>query len=164
MPAYRMRNLASETGLIQPTLVPLDHDRMLMVLRDRRSDRQLHTAYSDDNGWTWSDAAPSALPNPDSAIDALRLRDGRILLVYNHAHRSRENLRFAISSDSGRSWRSGPTLEAAADHEYSYPCLAEDRHGRIHLTYTWRRERIKHVEFNVAWLDGKMRSETPAEQ
>lgn len=164
MPAYRMRNLASETGLIQPTLVPLDHDRMLMVLRDRRSDRQLHTAYSDDNGWTWSDAAPSALPNPDSAIDALRLRDGRILLVYNHAHRRRENLRFAISSDSGRSWRAGPTLEAAADHEYSYPCLAEDRHGRIHLTYTWRRERIKHVGFNVAWLDGKIRSETPAEQ
>ncbi len=161
---YRMRNLASEPGLIQPTLVPLDHDRVLMMLRDRRSERRMHTAYSDDNGWTWSDAAPSGLPNPDSALDGLRLRDGRILIVYNHAHRSRDNLRLALSADGGRSWRSGPTIEAAANREYSYPFLVEDQRGQIHLTYTWQRERIKHVEFNVAWLDRQMAADSAAQQ
>ncbi len=44
-------------------------------------------------------------------------------------------------------------IEAGVLKEYSYPCLVEDQQGRIHLTYTWQRERIKHVEFNVAWLD-----------
>ncbi len=161
---YRMRNLASETGLIQPTLVPLGEDRVLMLLRDRRADRRVHTAYSDDNGWTWSDAAPSELPNPDAAVDALRLQDGRILLVYNHARRGRDNLRLAVSGDDGRNWRAGPVLEAAADREYSYPFLAEDRLGRIHLTYTWQRERIKHLAFNVAWLDRQMRIETAARE
>jgi predicted neuraminidase len=161
---YRMRNLASETDLIQPTLVPLDDDRVLMILRDRRAERRLHTAYSDDNGWTWSDATPSGLPNPDSAIDALRLRDGRILVVYNDAHDSRENLRLAVSSDTGRTWQAGPVLETETNREYSYPFLVEDRRGQIHLTYTWQRERIKHVEFNVEWLNRQMRGELASQQ
>jgi predicted neuraminidase len=159
---YRMRNLSSETGLIQPALVPLDHDRVLMMLRDRGDGRSLHTAFSEDNGWTWSEAEPSGLPNPDAAIDALRLHDGRILLVYNHAESGRENLRLAVSADQGRTWRSGAILEQAAQQEFSYPNLVEDRQGRIHLTYTWQRERIKHVTFNLAWLDGRSLAEHTA--
>lgn len=158
---YRMRNVSSETGLIQPTLVPLDNDRVLMLLRDRRPGRSVHSAYSGDNGWTWSEAGPTGLPNPDAAVDALRLRDGRILLAYNHAERGRENLRIAVSADEGRTWRSGATIEEAAKQEYSYPNLVEDQRGRIHLTYTWRRERIRHVAFNVAWLDARPLAHLP---
>ena len=150
---YRMRSMSSEVGLIQPVLVPLDHDRVLMMLRDQSDERSLRTAFSGDNGWTWSEAGPSGLPNPDAAIDALRLRDGRILLVYNHAEDKRDNLRLAVSADDGRTWRTGAILEEAEHQEYSYPNLAEDRQGRIHLTYTWQRERIKHVTFNLAWLN-----------
>jgi predicted neuraminidase len=159
---YRIRNLSSEQGLIQPALVPLQGDRVLMMLRDRGAERSVHTAYSDDNGWTWSQAAPSNLPNPDAAIDALRLRDGRILLVYNHAARGRENLRLALSADEGLTWRAGAILENTADQEYSYPNLVEDRRGRIHLTYTWERKRIKHVAFNLAWLDHRVLAQLPA--
>lgn len=150
---YRIRNLPAEAGLIQPTLVPLDGSRVLMMLRDHSPTRRVRTAYSDDNGWTWSGTAPSDLPNPDSALDALRLPDGRILLAYNHAASGRENLKLAISADEGRTWQAGPLIEAAGRREYSYPQLAVAGHGRIHLTYTWNRERIRHLEFNVAWLD-----------
>jgi len=159
---YRMRNLSSETGLIQPALVPLDHDRVLMMLRDHGASRSLHTAFSDDNGWTWSEAEPSGLPNPDAAIDALRLRDGRILLVYNHAASGRGNLRLAVSADQGRTWQTGAILEEAVHREYSYPNIVEDQRGRIHLTYTWQRERIKHVTFNLAWLDRRSLDKNPA--
>ncbi|HEY0945733.1 MAG TPA: sialidase family protein [Opitutaceae bacterium] len=150
---YQIRNLATEVGLIQPTLVPLGGDRVLMMLRDGSATRRLRTAYSDDNGWTWSATATSELPNPDSAVDALRLRDGRIVLAYNHAENGRGNLRLAVSADDGRSWQAGPVIEAAGDGEFSYPQLAADRRSRIHLIYTWKRERIRHVEFNAAWLD-----------
>jgi len=150
---YRMRSLSSQTDLLQPALVPLGGDRVLMMLRDGGADRILHTAYSEDNGWTWSQAAPTTLPNPDAAVDALRLRDGRILLVYNHSILGRENLRLAVSSDQGRTWKVGANLEAADEREYSYPNLVEDQRGQIHLTYTWHRERIRHVTFNLAWLD-----------
>ncbi|MBL9211541.1 MAG: exo-alpha-sialidase [Opitutaceae bacterium] len=161
---YRIRNLSAETDLIQPTLVPLGGDRVLMLLRDQSDRRQMRAAYSTDNGWTWSEAAAGGLPNPDSAVDALRLGDGRILLVYNDAVRGRENLRLAISADAGRTWQPGPIIESARGKEYSYPCLAEGRDGRIHLTYTWERKRIRHVEFNLAWLgDGSPSREATAQ-
>lgn len=150
---YRVRNHSSKAGLIQPALVPLKDDRMLMMLRDHGDERRLRTAYSDDNGWNWAPTAPSGLPNPDSAVDALRLRDGRIVLVYNDAEHGRENLRLAVSDNEGLTWRTGATLESTDAMEYSYPSLAEDGQGRIHLTYTWRRKRIRHVMFNTAWLD-----------
>ena len=155
---YRIRNLSQEVGLIQPALVPLGGDRVLMILRDRNETRRLHTSYSEDNGWTWSAAAPTNLPNPDAAVDGLRLRDGRILVAYNHSTTVRENLRLAVSDDEGRTWRPGPILEEAALQEYSYPFLIEDPRGRIHVTYTWHRQRIRHLEFNVAWLDGSTAS------
>jgi predicted neuraminidase len=159
---YVMRNLTSEMGLIQPALVPLNDDRVLMMLRARGGQRALYTAFSDDNGWTWTEAAPTGLPNPDAAIDALRLRDGRILLVYNHSEVTRENLQLAVSADGGRTWRTSAILEdGTVDQEFSYPTLAEDSRGRIHLTYTWQRERIKHVTFNLAWLDHRTLAQHP---
>lgn len=161
---YRIRNLSTETDLIQPTLVPLEGDRVLMLLRDQTARRQMRTAYSEDNGWTWSEAAACGLPNPDAAVDALRLHDGRILLVYNDAVSGRETLRLAVSSDAGRTWQPGPVIESGRGKEYSYPCLTEGHDGRIHLSYTWERKRIRHVEFNLAWLgDGSPGREAVAQ-
>lgn len=151
--SYQLRSLPRKDDLIQPTLVPLGDDRVLMVLRDGGPERVLHTAFSNDNGWTWSAPVHSNLPNPDSAVDALRLRDGRVLLVYNDALQGRDTLRLAVSNDGGVSWRPGPVLEHEARKEFSYPSMTEGANGRIHVTYTWQRKRIKHVEFNVAWLD-----------
>jgi predicted neuraminidase len=150
---YKMRSLAGATDLIQPTLVSLGDDRVLMMLRDASDQRALHTAYSEDNGWTWQEATASSLPNPNAAVDAVRLQDGRILLVYNHAANGRENLSLALSSDEGRTWQHRVILEHEANREFSYPQLTKGADGRIHLTYTWKRQRIRHVTFNLAWLD-----------
>jgi len=76
---YELRSLPAESELLQPVLVPLGKDRMLMLLRDGRPERTLRVAFSRDNGWTWSPTAQTSLPNPDAAVDAVRLRDGRIL-------------------------------------------------------------------------------------
>jgi alpha-L-rhamnosidase len=131
-----------------------------MLLRDGRPERTLRAAFSRDNGWTWSPTAQTSLPNPDAAVDAVRLRDGRILLAYNDASAGRDSLRLAVSTDAGSTWQPGPVLEHEPKREFSYPSIVEDARGRIHVTYTWRRERIKHVEFNAAWLDQATR--TPA--
>jgi predicted neuraminidase len=85
----------------------------------------------------------TSLANPSAGIDALRLADGRFLLVYNPTARDRRKLEIAVSED-GQAWRAGLVLEDA-EGEYSYPALIQTRDGRVHATYTWRRERIKHV-------------------
>lgn len=150
---YKVRSLSSASGLIQPSLVSLGDDRVLMILRDGTGQHAVHTALSEDNGWTWTEARASNLPNPNAAMDAVRLDDGRILLVYNHSTDVRENLSLAISADEGQTWEQRAVLEEEADREFSYPQVTKAEDGRIHITYTWRRERIRHVAFNTAWLD-----------
>jgi predicted neuraminidase len=150
---YKVRNLSASKGLIQPVLVALGGDQVLMMLRDTSSQRSLRTSLSTDNGWTWPDPTPSSLPNPDAPVDALRLADGRILLAYNHASSGRETLGLSLSSDEGRTWKKHSVLERETEKEFSYPQLTQGPGGMIHLTYTWKRERIGHIAFNLAWLD-----------
>ena len=94
--------------------------------------------------------AATALPNPSAGIDALRLADGRFLLVYNPKTSGRERLEVAVSDD-GKAWRSAALLEDSPG-EYSYPAVIQARDGRVHVTYTWKRERIRHVVLDPASL------------
>jgi len=41
--------------------------------------------------------------------------------------------------------------------EYSYPYLIQTRNGDFHLAYTWNRSFIKHVWFNQAWIDQRLK-------
>lgn len=95
------------------------------------------------------------LPNPDAGISAVRLSGERILTAYNHHQRTRENLSLAITDDTGGNCRRIATLENTPGEEFSYPYLLTARDGTIHLLYTWRRKRIKHMVFNQAYLSGK---------
>jgi predicted neuraminidase len=90
------------------------------------------------------------LPHPGSGIDGVTLADGRHLLVYNHTRRGRSPLNVALSQD-GRHWQAALVLEREPG-EYSYPAVIQTPDGRVHITYTWRRERIKHVVLDPAQL------------
>jgi predicted neuraminidase len=97
-------------------------------------------------GKTWSKMTPTELPNPDAGTDAVMLNDGRALLVYNHNTsdgRDREFLNVAVSGD-GRKWYAALVLENQ-EGEYSYPAVIQTSDGLVHITYTWKRKRIKHV-------------------
>ena len=113
-----------------------------MALCRSRQGKVVGTTSADD-GKTWSPLAPTALPNPDSGIDAVTLRDGRHLLVYNHTARGRSPLNVAVSTD-GQTWKSALQLEVEPG-EYSYPAVIQSADGLVHITYTWKRTRVKHV-------------------
>jgi predicted neuraminidase len=70
--------------------------------------------------------------------------------VYNHAREGRSPLNVALSRD-GRSWDAALALERGPG-EYSYPAVIQTADGRVHITYTWRRQRIKHVAIDPAKL------------
>jgi predicted neuraminidase len=105
-------------------------------------------AWSDDGGRSWGPMKATPLPNPSSGIDAVRLRDGRFLLVSNPTTSGRGKLEIAVSAD-GRAWRPGVVLEDGAG-EFSYPAMIQTRDGLVHVTYTWKRSRIRHAVIDPA--------------
>ncbi len=130
---------------IQPSILVHGGGR-LQALGRSRSQRVFET-WSEDGGRTWSPVSLTALPNPNSGIDAVTLSSGRHLIVYNHTTRGRSPLNVAVSRD-GKLWDAAITLESEPG-EYSYPAVIQSADGRVHLTYTWKRQRIKHVVIDV---------------
>jgi predicted neuraminidase len=136
-------------GAIQPTiLVHHDPDSIQILCRTRQE--KIYESWSKDAGKTWRAMIPTPLPNPNSGIDAVQLRDGRSLVVYNHTPRGRSPLNVAISED-GKIWKTGPALETEPG-EYSYPAVIQAADGLVHITYTWKRERVRHVVIDPAKL------------
>jgi Predicted neuraminidase (sialidase) len=134
-------------GTIQPAIVPLPDGRLRMYVRASERIGKICYADSSDKGVTWTDLQPTTLPNPNSGIDAVALKDGRILIVYNHTSKGRSPLNLAVSRD-GTTWNSFLALESEPG-EYSYPAIIQDAAGKIHTTYTWNRKKIKHVTLNL---------------
>ncbi|HEY2952478.1 MAG TPA: sialidase family protein [Verrucomicrobiae bacterium] len=129
---------------IQPTV--LFHPQNRLQLLCRSGQNVITECWSDDGGKTWGAMTATTLPNPNSGIDAVTLKDGRHLLVYNPTTRSRNSrtpLSVAVSHD-GKDWKRVLDLETAPG-EYSYPAVIQTRDGLAHITYTWKRQRIKHA-------------------
>jgi predicted neuraminidase len=137
---------------IQPSILfreKIGGNSLLALGRSRQG--KVFATSSDDGGRTWSALSlVDDLPNPNAGIDAVTLADGRQLVVYNPVPRSRTPLAIAVSRD-GRSWAKVLTLEDQPG-EYSYPAVIQTSDGRVHVTYTWKRQRVKHVVVDPAKL------------
>ena len=141
---------AALVNAIQPSVLFHPGGRLQAVGRTKEG--RVFESWSPDGGRTWTPPSLTELPNPSSGTDAVTLADGRHLIVYNHTAtpKARTPLNVAVSAD-GKAWRPVRVLEADAG-EYSYPSVIQSRNGTVHITYTWRRERIKHVTLDVANL------------
>lgn len=134
-------NDGKQFSAIQPSLLFHGANRLQAVGRTRNG--KVFQVWSEDNGQTWGQMSLLALPNPNSGTDAVTLRDGRHLLVYNHTAKGRSPLNVAVSVD-GRDWQAAVRLENEPG-EYSYPAVIQTSDGLVHVTYTWKRLRVKHV-------------------
>jgi len=129
-------------GAIQPSVLFLGEDTLLALGRTRQ--RKIFQIVSGDSGKTWGKMTLTDLPNPNAGTDAVTLKDGRHALVYNHTSRGRSPLNLAISSN-GYTWQAALELENEPGSEFSYPAVIQTRDGLIHVTYTWKRQKIRHV-------------------
>jgi len=154
-----INEVTGEMKAIQPSIL-VHKDGKLQILC-RSQNRAILTSWSSDNGKTWSPLEKTSLPNNNSGTDAVTLKDGRQLLVYNHVlppgkeiKGARTPLNVAISKD-GVNWYAAAILEDSPISQYSYPSVIQAADGKVHIVYTWRRQKIKHVVIDLAKLDLK---------
>lgn len=133
---------------IQPSI--LVHSAEVLEAVGRTRSGRVFDTWSQDRGATWSPLALTALPNPNSGLDAVTLSDGRFLMVYNHTASGRTPLNVAVSRD-GRRWSAALVLEHDPG-EYSYPAVIQTSDGLVHVTYTGKRTHIRHVVIDPSRL------------
>ena len=142
----------AEQGIkaIQPSIIVLPDGRLEALCRTRS--RHIGVTYSNDNGETWSKLTFIDTPNNNSGIDAVNLQDGSYALICNDwpiEPDKEKGARTPLSimrSQDGIHWNHWITLEDSPILQYSYPSIIQSRDGHIHVVYTWRRQRVKHVE------------------
>jgi predicted neuraminidase len=147
---WQVQPIDNESALdvIQPSILTYPGHRLQLLCRSKQG--RLVQAWSPDSGVSWSPLSQTTLLNPNSGTDAVTLKNGTQLLVYNPALPGKEwsdgraQLRVAQSAD-GQAWHDVATLENGSTEEYSYPAIIQAQDGQVHITYTYNRQNIKHV-------------------
>ena len=148
-----------EHDAIQPSIITHGDGKLQILCRSKS--RALIESWSYDYGRTWTPLAKTSLPNNNAGTDAVTLKDGRHILVYNHVlpegdkiKGARTPLNLSISED-GKTWNAALELENSSISQYSYPSVIQTSDGLVHVVYTWRRERIKHAVVDPNKLETK---------
>src|SRR6478735_2009668 len=134
--------------VIQPTILQYPGDSLQILCRSNQN--RIVDAWSEDGGRTWGNLDTISVLNPNSGIDAVTLKDGTQLLIYNPTEKGKEwfngraQLSVAVSTD-GKKWTPIMKLENGKTEEYSYPAVIQTSDGRVHITYTYDRKNMKHI-------------------
>ena len=145
---------------VQPSLLRRRNGELVAFLRDNGPPpKRVLISTSSDDGMSWSIATDTDIPNPGSSLEALVLRDGRWILVYNDTEQARNSLAVSMSDDEGRSWKWTRHIEKAPTGSFHYPSVIQASDGDIHVTYSRNTfgnpelEAIQHARFNEAWIE-----------
>jgi predicted neuraminidase len=152
--------IRSRKGNIQPAPVELEPGHLVAYCR-RGGDYSPRTrgfivrAESTDGGKTWTEGVDSSFPNPNAAVDLVKLQSGKLLLVYNDCFVGRTPLTLALSADGDKSYPTKRNLvEGRGD--FGYPIAFQAKDGKIHLVYTSeKRTVVNHAVLDESWVEGK---------
>jgi predicted neuraminidase len=152
--------IRSAKGNIQPAVVEIAPGHLVAYCRrggnyEPTKEGWAVRAESLDGGQTWTRGEDSRFPNPNSALDLIRLQNGHLLMVYNDNMNERKPLAVSLSRDGGRTW---PVKRVAGDRldTYAYPAALQARDGTIHIVFTSRgRTEIWHASLDEEWVEGK---------
>ncbi len=103
---------ATDHGL-QPVFLAKNANEALVLMRYSGTDapRRAISISTNDAGRHWTAPVKSPLSNPDSALSAVVLPDGRILAALNNMEQGRDALMLVASADGGSTWRNVYQLE-----------------------------------------------------
>jgi alpha-L-fucosidase len=139
----------SKFDVIQPSILIHKNRKLQILCRSKQG--MVVESWSEDNGKTWGELTATSLINPNSGTDALTLKNGTHMIVYNPTIPGKEwfNGRFKLNvalSVDGKKWNDILILEDGdTKKEFSYPAIIQSKDGKVHVTYTFDRKNIKHI-------------------
>ena len=146
---------------LQPVIIPTSATQAISMMRYQGdAPHRILFQTTHDSGLNWSAVEKSQLPNPNAGIFGLKLFNSKqLLLAFNNDEQEREDMTLASSDDNGKTWQVRKTIEEnrlqVPDNakQFSYPWLLQTKNGNLHLLYTWHKSHIKHIVFNLTWLN-----------
>ncbi len=146
-------------GNIQPSIVQKKDGSLVAFMRDNGdSPGKILKSISIDNGYSWTAAEKTEIINPGTSVDAIKLKNGNWVMVYNDLESDRYSVAVSLSDDEGKTWKWTKRLERddSKKGSFSYPSVIQTKNGMIHLTYSYRmgenKKTIKHVSFTSKWV------------
>ncbi|MCC6490315.1 MAG: exo-alpha-sialidase [Candidatus Hydrogenedentes bacterium] len=146
-------------GNLQPQVVQVSADNLIAFMRrgggyGRDEQGHIFRSESNDGGDTWSNAVETEFPNPNSAVELIKLQNGHILLVYNDSMNDRSPLTVAVSTDGAKTFPHRRNI-AGGDNSFAYPYGIQAKDGKIHVIFTTNaRSTIMHAVFEEAAITG----------
>jgi len=137
-------------GFIQASIVrPVeDEPKLVAFLRDRAG-MWMHRTESLDDGRHWANPEEMPIPNADLMSQAIQLRSGMTVLIYNPQQSyptgvdtgdrldNTHTMMVALSDDAGLTWKYSRILEYHYDGLHAYPVGFQDPGcNNIYLTYS----------------------------
>jgi predicted neuraminidase len=140
--------IMSPNGNDQPAPVQITDDYLVAYCRpggnfEPDPNRFVIRSESRDGGRTWSAGVDTEFPNPNSAIDFIKLSNGHLLLVYNNTNvGDRMPLTAAISTDGDKSYPHRRNIINKPGDTAAYPVAIQTRDGKIHVVYTSQERQV----------------------
>ena len=144
--------IQSDKGNIQPGVVAVTDDHLIAYCRRGGGygpDEKGYIVRSEswDRGKTWARGKDSKFPNPNAAVDFLKLRSGNLLLVYNNSMNERTPLSAALSTNNDKSYDHRADL-VTGEGSFAYPFVIQSKDGTIHMVFTSdERTVVNHASF-----------------
>lgn len=126
-------------GPIQPALIEKQNGDLVAYMRDSGNPPiRVHRSISTDRGESWSATTKTDIPNTAS-VELLKLANGFWAFLGNDVDDGRYQVSLYLSDVEGETWSWKTQLENVPDRSegFSYPCIAQDSKGLLHITYSY---------------------------
>ena len=150
---------ANMIGNVQPGFVQRANGEVVSYMRDNGIPNYVRTSVSKDNGETWSGVDMLPIRESGASVASLGLKSGMWVMLVNDLIDGRHRLTAYLSEDEGANWKWSRALEDVEKEKgsFSYPCLVQGADGKIHGTYSHKKDgiegsAIKHVAFDEEWV------------
>jgi len=150
-----------ESGACEPVVIELNDGRVWMMIRTQGGYQ--YESFSSDGGDTWTEPVPSRFVSSNAPAAFLRLRDGRLVFVWQNSmdgaaiSYARQVLAAAISDDDGETWKGYREVARVGmfgeNKGATYPFLTETPDGKIFLAYVSYTHGASFVRVDPDWLE-----------